>query len=200
MRSTRQRMSRASVAGPRARRQEAIEQPKPLPEGDPRRHIARVRCHLLLICCATLGCSSGPLVLPKRPVIYVDGTLVVPSRPAATLYREEVVAAVQAGLGHFLQRVDVRAVTHQDDAGRRVFVGFEVLSLRPALEWLTFDFAPGDIVTKIDGVSVEHYNSVIPLFERLVAKDQFEVSLIRSGQPKTVVINIRERQALPRAH
>ncbi len=138
-------------------------------------------------------------MLPKRPVLYVEGTLSVPTRPQSTLYREEVMAAVQAGLGHFLQRVDVRAVTQPDDSGRRVFVGFEILSLRPALEWLAFDFAPGDIVTKIDGVSVEHYNSVIPLFDGLVAKDRFEVALVRAGQPKTVVINIRERQLLPRA-
>jgi hypothetical protein len=45
----------------------------------------------------------------------------------------------------------------------------------------------------VDGVSVEHYDSVIPVFEGLVAKERFEVSLIRAGQPKTVEVRIVER-------
>jgi len=167
--------------------------PKHLPAGDSGRHSAPVRCHLVLAVFMTLGCGSEALTLPKRPALRVLGTLPVPPRPTGTVYRDEVVGAVQTGLGYFLQRVDLRAVTQPDDSGRRTFVGFEVLAMRPAREWLAFDFVPGDIVTSFEGVSVEHYDSVIPLFEALVSKARFEISLIRGGQPKTVVVTIAER-------
>lgn len=153
-----------------------------------------MRWYPLLVFCVLVGCGAEPLALPQRPTLRIPGTLPAPTRPASTLYRDEVVRAVQDGLGHFLQLVALRPVIQQDDVGRRVFVGFEVVSLRPAMQWLPFDFAPGDILTRLDGVSVEHYDSVIPVFEGLVNKDRFEVSLIRSGQPKTVIVSIVDRQ------
>jgi hypothetical protein len=167
--------------------------PKDLPAFYQRRHIGRVRPFVSLLFGMFLGCSSSPLVLPRRPTFAIQGQIVAQTRPRGTLFRDEVERAIQAGLGYFLQQVDVRAVTRADDSGRRVFVGFEILSLRPAMDWLMFDFAPGDVVTKVDGVSIEHYDTVIPMFEGLAAKDRFEVSLIRAGEPKTVVVSIVRR-------
>jgi type II secretory pathway component PulC len=116
-----------------------------------------------------------------------------PERPAGTLFRDELKQAVQAGLGHFLQKLEVRAVTRQNDLGQQVFAGFQILSLRPAESWLRFDFAPGDVVTRIDGVSVEHYDAVLPMFEGLIAKERFAVQIVRGGEEKTIFISIRER-------
>jgi hypothetical protein len=164
-----------------------------LPGCKERRHIARVRRYLLLVAGISSGCSSSPLMLPGRPTLAVFGAAPVDARPRGTLYRDEVQRAIQAGLGHFLQHVDVLSVPRDDDGGRRPFVGFEIIALRPAKDWLKFDFAPGDIVTTVDGVSVEHYERVIPMFEALAAKDKFEVSLIRAGEPKTVVVSIVPR-------
>jgi S1-C subfamily serine protease len=142
-----------------------------------------------------LGCSSAPLVLPQRSALLVKGQSTVKPRPRGTIFRDELEQALAVGLGHFLQHVDLRAVTRLDDSGRARFVGFEILSLRPARDWLEFDFAPGDIVTRIDGVSVEHYENVVPMVEALARKDRFEVAILRGGEQKNVVVNVADRPA-----
>lgn len=152
-----------------------------------------------LIVGCSVACSASTLVLPKEPAFRVVGSLPRDDRPVGTLYRDEVGAAVQAGLGYFLRHLEVRAVTRENDLGQRVFAGFEIVSLKHAEKWLKFDFAPGDVITRIDGVSVEHYDAVLPVFEGLVAKDRFEIQLVRGGQEKTVVVSIRDRHSKPSA-
>ncbi|HMA92115.1 MAG TPA: hypothetical protein VKP30_05480, partial [Polyangiaceae bacterium] len=100
--------------------------------------------------------------MPKRSPLRVAGELADSGRPHGTVFRDELTQAVALGLGHFLQHIEVRAVTRVNDLGQHEFVGFQILSLRPAEEWLKFDFAPGDVVTRVEGVSIEHYDSVIP--------------------------------------
>lgn len=160
------------------------------------RHIATVRRYLLPAFGILMGCGAVPLELPKLPPSVIRGTLVAESRPPSTIYRDELERAVQRGLGHFLQQVDLRAATRTDDIGRRAFVGFEILALRPATDWFAFDFVPGDVITQIDGVSVEHYDTVIPMFEGLLSKNKFDVVLLRSGQRQVVSITIVERQSV----
>jgi S1-C subfamily serine protease len=165
---------------------------KDLPSPARKRHIADVRCAPVILL-LFFGCSSSKTVLPARPHLTVYGQVTRASRPASTLYRDEVLSAIKAGLGHFLQLVDLRPVVGADDSGRRQFIGFEIRSMRPASEWLLFDFAPGDVIRKIEGVSVEHYDSVIPVFEGLATKDQFEVVLLRGGEERRVVVVIQQR-------
>lgn len=149
----------------------------------------------MLGCC--IACSPSAVVFPQVPALRVTGALPKDDRPAGTLYKDELQAAVAAGLGHFLQSLEVRAVTREDDLGQRVFAGFQIVALRPAERWLKFDFVPGDIVTRVDGVSVEHYDAVLPMFEGLVAKDRFEVRLVRGGEERVVVIHISDRATEP---
>lgn len=161
-----------------------------------RRHIAGVHRSLVLVVGLSLGCGSSPIVMPRQPAIPVRGVIAGDGRPAGTLYRDELERAIRRGLGHFLQNLDLRAVTREDDLAQVTFVGFEIVAMRPAWNWLAFDFAPGDIVTKIDGVSVEHYDAVLPMFEGLASKDHFDVELVRGGQRKVVTISIRRRSKL----
>lgn len=160
-----------------------------------RRHSAGVRRYSILLVAATVACSSGAVVFPKRSPLRVVGERAADDRPAGTVFRDELAQAAAAGLGHFLRHIEVRAVTRTNDLGQAEFVGFEILSLRPAEDWLKFDFAPGDVVTRVDGVSVEHYDSVIPMFEGLARKDRFEVQILRGGEPRTILVNIRSRKS-----
>jgi len=77
------------------------------------------------------------------------------------------------------------------------FEGFQIVALRPANAWLSFDFAPGDILTHINGVSVEHYATWYNQFEALPKAEQIRVDLIRDGKPKTITVRIVDRTAVP---
>jgi S1-C subfamily serine protease len=103
--------------------------------------------------------------------------------------------AVKAGLGYFLQKVDLQAQLRVDDLGQQRFVGFQITAMRPAREWLTFDFAPGDVITHINGTSVEHYDAVLPLFDGLVNANAFEVRVLRGTETVTVTVRIEPRNS-----
>ena len=124
-------------------------------------------------------------------------TAVVPApapRPPNTLYRDEVEQASRLGLGHLFEWVELEPSGDMDSQGRMSsFHGFQIVALRPASKWLSFDFAPGDILTHINGVSVEHYSTWVEQFEALPKTDQIRLDLIRDGQPKAVIVKIAER-------
>ena len=141
--------------------------------------------------------------LPRAADITIQGHLPVAVRPKNVLFRDEVDEAVQAGLAYFLQKVDLQALCDFSDGERRPcsvndpgtkrFVGFQIVAMRPAMAWLPFDFAPGDVVTHINGTSVEHYDAVIPLFEGLTQVDLLEVSVLRGTETVTVQVRIEPR-------
>jgi len=120
-----------------------------------------------------------------------------PARPKNTLYRDEVERAKSAGLGHFFEHIELEPQGEIDDNGRMVsFEGFQIVALRPANAWLSFDFAPGDLLTHLNGISVEHYSTWYNQFEALPKVEQIRVDLIRDGKPKTVIVRIIDRRAV----
>jgi len=115
------------------------------------------------------GCSTAK---PK----LVEGAPPAQARPSNTLYRDEVESAKHAGLGHFFELVDFeRKATLTRRAGLAVFRVFKLLTLRPATQWLSFDFAPATILT----TSTAYRLNTIPLwfeqFEALSTADQIRV-------------------------
>jgi len=146
----------------------------------------------LLVACG--GSAQNTVVTPAAKPKTVEPVLAAPARPSNTLYRDEVENAKRAGLGHFFELVDLEPKGDVDGQGRLSgFQGFQIVTLRPAAQWLSFDFAPGDILTHINGVSVEHYSTWFEQFEALSTADQLRVDLIRDGKPKAVVVKIVER-------
>ena len=105
--------------------------------------------------------------------------------------------AKSAGLGHFFEHIELEPRGEIDDNGRMVsFEGFQIVALRPADAWLSFDFAPGDVLTHVNGVSVEHYSTWYNQFEAIPKAEQIRVDLIRDGNPKTIIIHIVDRTAV----
>jgi S1-C subfamily serine protease len=133
--------------------------------------------------------------LPRATDINIQGQVTAVPRTKNVLYRDEVELAVKAGLGMFLQSIDLRARLRKDDVGRDVFTGFEITGMRPAEAWFSFDLAPGDVVTHVNGAFVEHYNDWIPIFESLPERDKIEIKLLRNGEPATVTVRIEARPA-----
>jgi hypothetical protein len=150
-------------------------------------------CTVLCACGGGASHVQGPPIHPK-PVASVQPKL--PQRPKNTLYRDEIENARRAGLGHFFERIELEPRGDTDQNGRMIsFTGFQIVALRPARDWMSFDFAPGDVLTHINGVSVEHYSTWYSQFEMLPKAEQIRVDLIRDGQPKTVTVRIVERNA-----
>ncbi|MGC4070323.1 MAG: hypothetical protein QM784_37805 [Polyangiaceae bacterium] len=144
------------------------------------------------------ACSPGQVLLPRAADTKIEGRIPTPSRPSNVLYRDEVESAVKAGLKAFLWKAEVRALTFEDDANVTRFNGYLIVALRPALDWLPFDFAPGDVVTHINGVSLgQHYNAILPLFESLAQASQIDVTLRRDGAERVVRVRIEPRPATP---
>ena len=154
--------------------------------------MAVVRCLILVLALPLMGCS-GSVALPRAADIKILGQAPTPPRPRNVLYRDEVDAAVKAGLGWFLQKIDLRATVRKDDLGRDVFAGFEIVAMRPAAAWFDFDFAPGDVITRVNGVSVEHYNAMLPVFESLPEANALEIALVRGGAPTVIQVRIEPR-------
>jgi type II secretory pathway component PulC len=140
-----------------------------------------------------VGCSSGAVPLPRTANIQILSEPTVPARPRNVLYRDELADAVSEGLAYFLQRVSLTTLTRRDDAGVEQFVGRRLDAMRPATAWFAFDFAPGDIVTHINGVSVGHYNDVLPLFESLPKAEHLDVQIIRGTENKTIRVRIEAK-------
>ncbi len=132
--------------------------------------------------------APQPRVAPRQPQL--------PARPPNTLYRDEILEAKRVGLGHVFELMELEPVGDLDARGKMAdFKGFQIRALRPAREWLAFDFAPGDVLTHINGVSVEHYSTWFEQFEALPKAEQIRVDLIRDGSQKTILVNIVDRRA-----
>lgn len=101
--------------------------------------------------------------------------------PEGSLARADVVSVVDGGLGRFLQRARVEPTL---DEGR--FVGFRVIELVPDSFWGRTDLRPGDVVTHVNGTSIEDPNQAYEVFESLRTANGIEVRLLREGQARTL--------------
>lgn len=144
----------------------------------------------------TLGCQRGPeypdidepvqVIRPRSAAAYET------PRDPATLYRDEVSAVVDAGLGYFLQHVEVDA---QLEHG--TFRGFRILSLEPPDYWRGVDLKPGDVVTLVNGMPIERPLEAHQAFSALKTADRLVVSYLRAGQPRQLTYHIKDRPKPP---
>ncbi len=96
-----------------------------------------------------------------------------------------MVAVVDEGLGTFLQRVQVEP-SLQD--GR--FQGFRIVALQPENFWREIDLRTGDVVTAVNGKSVEQPATAFEVFESLRTVGELRVSLLRDGQARQITFPI----------
>lgn len=109
-------------------------------------------------------------------------------RQAGTLYRDEVLAVVDGGLGLFLQHVGVDV--HLVDGH---FRGFRILRLAPPDYWQGVDLKPGDVVESINGMNIERPLEAHAAFSSLKTADQLVVSYSRGGERRELVYQIKSR-------
>ena len=116
-------------------------------------------------------------------------------RPPATLYRDEVNAVVDAGLGSFLQRGEVDASLEHGH-----FRGFRILRLQPPEYWRGVDLEPGDVVTQVNGMDIERPPQAHRAFASLKTAPRLVVTYRRAGEQRQLVYRIQERTPAGQRH
>lgn len=117
-----------------------------------------------------------------------------PAPPAGSLWRDEVHATVDAGLGWFLQRVDVEPSL---EAGR--FRGFRLVQLKPPDFWQGVDLRAGDVVQSVNGMPIERETQAYEAFQSLKKADELRVRYLRGGRERDLVYRIVDPPPEPEA-
>jgi len=108
-----------------------------------------------------------------------------PAPPPGALWRDEVDETVDAGLGWFLQLVEVEASV---ESGR--FRGFRILDLRPTAFWEGVDLKPGDVVLSVNGKPIERETQAYEAFQSLKKSSELRVKYLRAGRERELVYRI----------
>lgn len=137
------------------------------------------------------GCASSPPPESETPATAEEverEDTEEPERarpPAGALWRDEVDETVDAGLGWFLQLVEVEPSL---DNGR--FKGFRIVDLRPSSYWQGVDLRPGDVVLRVNGKSIERDNEANEVFKSLKKENELRVKYLRAGRERELVYRI----------
>jgi S1-C subfamily serine protease len=116
-----------------------------------------------------------------------------PPRPKGVLYRDEVDATVDRGLGYFLQRVELEPAL---DNGR--FRGFRVAAMHPPEYWEGVDLKPGDVILNVNGMPIERDTQAYAAFVALKKSSELRVEYLRGGQSRALVYRIVPREEAER--
>jgi hypothetical protein len=149
--------------------------------------VAALSCGATLVACADNGLppeSAADLRMPPpEPPSSPD------YGPAHALRRSAVRDVVSAGLGRFLQRVDIDVDHPVFVAGK--FHGFRIASLRgdPRF-WRGVDLRPGDVVVKVNGFGIERPDDAMQAFSSLEVASELKVEYEREGQPRELRFEI----------
>ncbi|HEX4341670.1 MAG TPA: hypothetical protein VH062_37430 [Polyangiaceae bacterium] len=145
----------------------------------------------LLIFSAVLaaGCGGGLMDEPVENAAsappVADPTTGRPAPPPGALFRNDVAATVDEGLGYFLQRVSVDAEVVDGK-----FHGFRIVELRPMEYWQGVDLQPGDIVLQVNGMPIEHDIDAYQAFQSLKTAPSLRVTFVRGGATRELVYSI----------
>lgn len=127
---------------------------------------------------ATEGGEAPPEVTASAPAAERLST--------GTIDRAELVPWLSAGLGRFLQRVEVEAVT---EGGK--FVGFRIVAIDAQGTGLEkVDLLPGDVITSVNQQPVERPEQATQVWESLKSAPELVVHYLRDGQVRQLHFTI----------
>lgn len=146
---------------------------------------------VLAVWLAGCGPSYPESEYPSSPPAGVSASAddYAPAPPGA-LWRKDVDEVLDAGLGKFLQRADLRPELHEG-----TFVGFRIIELRPPAWWQGVDLVPGDVITRVNGMPIEQPTDAHAAFESLRKSDELVVSYLRDGEPRQLDYSIIQKPA-----
>jgi type II secretory pathway component PulC len=118
----------------------------------------------------------------------IQETNKTPARPApavGTLYRDEVDATIDAGLGYFFQRVELEPSVEN---GR--FKGFRIMKLKTPDFWQGVDLRRGDVVLSVNGMPIETDMQAFNAAQALKKSSEIRVKYLRAGRERELVFKI----------
>jgi S1-C subfamily serine protease len=159
---------------------------------------------LPLAAVALLGsvACGGPAAMEKTAEApATDAPLEKPASGAEaasdhSLRRSAVRMVLKGGLGLFLQRVTLEDQPVLKD-GR--FHGFRIAALRDPRFWSGVDLRAGDVVVRVNGMSIEHPEDALEAFHALEAARELRVFYERDGQPRELTYPIVDDELPKRA-
>jgi type II secretory pathway component PulC len=143
---------------------------------------------IFVVGCGAEGSEATP---PSTPAMVSPAPTEITSSPAPrALRREDVRRTVRAGLGAFLQRIQLDEHPVFEN-GR--FKGFRIAALTgdPAF-WNGVDLRPGDVVLRVNGKPIERPEQALAVFATLETAPELRVSIERGGNPRELVFPIED--------
>ena len=139
----------------------------------------------LLAPLALAACASSKPPPPAAPApaatTQTTTTAANEDQPTSVLHRADVHRVVSKGLGAFLSRVTVDEQPAMTKDGK--FIGFRIAALQGD-SWRGVDLKPGDVVTKVNGFSIERPEQALEAFQSLDVASELRVELQRDGAPR----------------
>lgn len=120
---------------------------------------------------------------PERPGETV-------AQPISELSREEVDRTVDAGLGQFLQGIEVSAVVEEEK-----FRGFRIERFHEPEKFRGVGLLVGDVVTAINGQAIETPEQAYTVFASLKTAERIDVSYLRAGHSMQLSLPIISHSA-----
>jgi type II secretory pathway component PulC len=123
---------------------------------------------------------------PSPPATAPTTTAAAVPVKTTSLRRSQVNAGIAHGLGYFLQNVTVEdnPVMHGSK-----FYGFKIKAINAELG---VDLQPGDVVTRVNGMSIERPEQADAAMRSLEKAPALRVELERDGKPRTLELPITE--------
>ena len=149
------------------------------------------RLRWLLSLALVFGCGGQAPPPPAAPhsaagTLAPAGRAAASALPANAIARSAVDAVLSAGPGAFLQSVSIDE--HPVFLGGK-FHGFRIAALQGDA-WKGVDLRPGDVVTHVNGFSVEHPEEAAEAFYSLRVASELRVEYERDGEPRELRFGI----------
>jgi hypothetical protein len=140
------------------------------------------------------GCERYPeSEYPKAPPPHVSPEpRPLEPAPPGVIWRQDVLEALEAGLGRFLQRLELAPEMNGSE-----FIGFRIVSLNPPDFWQGIDLRAGDIVQKVNGMPIERATEAHAAFESLREAESLVVSYLRAREAHTLTYRIELQPNAP---
>jgi general secretion pathway protein C len=103
--------------------------------------------------------------------------------PSLRQYRDMLVSNPQ-------QFSDLVKVAPRSEGGR--FIGYEIQSGRDQALFDRLGLAPGDVVTSVNGISLDSPAKALGILRTLVGADDVRVDILRNGVPESLVISVQD--------
>jgi type II secretory pathway component PulC len=161
----------------------------------------RVSSAALVLASTCLACGGGApapkVAAAPAPRVETLATVATDAAPASKgLTRSAVRRVVSAGLGMFLQKVDLDDQPVMKDGA---FHGFRVNALRDAQLFANVDLRPGDVVVRVNGMPIERPEQALEAFRSLTIASELRVEYERDGAVRELRFPIVDDEPQKRA-